>query len=272
MTGQLPDTQDQTDHNDNQPADLNLLPPVNYLTTPVNNALLALLMLVARYPWVSLVVAGMVYVSALLMIGIPAFGISREQSFLIVVSPLLLPVVFILTYMGAGSVLLALFARNPGTRLSFAVLLWILVLGPLLIMILSDTLLMLILGSMASFVLIVANLVLTPWLAFTYQERLLRHAGFCLPVLILLGALTWFEQGQAFSYTRIDRQHFSLQDCRWVTPRNKHGAVMGPPYQSCTVHLDYQGSNWALKEMALPDTPLQYLEIRQALFRHYQLR
>ena len=262
-TGQSSTDQDTTD--------LRMLPPVSYITGFCNRVLGRMLMAMLNAPWASLIILLVLYLSALIIVNIPALDIARETIFLVAISPLAIPVFLSLAYLGSSLVLLALFAYNPGTRVSCAIILEVLVIAPMLLMALSDTRLLLMLGDNALFVLIVGNMVAAPWLAFRYDKTVLRHAYLCLPLLLLLTAFIWIESTAGLSYEKISHEHISVIDCEWVRAKSKSGAPSGPPIKICDVKVEYRGSDYRFYGMPAPNGNINYMEVRQALFKHFRL-
>ena len=255
----------------NDSTDLSMLRPICYLTEPVNRALQWLLNLLFSNVLASFLILAVVYTLAVAIVNTPMFDIDRNYILYVALSPLIIPIVSILSYLGGTLILLAFFARNPATRIGSAVIVEVLVLGPQLIMAMGDTRLLLILGDYFSIFLIIANLLLIPWLAFRYQTFLLRYAYLCLPTLVLLITFIWFEYSQGFSYTRISPEQFSIVSHKRVTPTSKNG-VHGTSYYVCDVVLDYNGYQYKFNSMLEPDNKVEYMEVRQAFFQHFRLR
>lgn len=264
--------QQHNQHQEQNGTDMRLLPPVSYITGICNRVLGKIIMTMVNAPWASLIILLVLYLSALIIVNIPALDIARETIFLVAISPLAIPVFLSLAYLGSSLVLLALFAHNPATRVSCAIILEVLVIAPMLLMALSDTRLFLMLGDNALFVLIVGNMVAAPWLAFRYDKTVLRHAYLCLPLLLLLTAFIWIESIAGLSYEKISHEHISVIDCEWVRAKSKSGAPSGPPIKICDVQVTYRGSDYRFYDMPAPNGNINHMEVRQALFKHFRLR
>lgn len=256
-----------------QPIDLSMLPPISYVTGAFNRVLIAILKIVERHLWASIFFVVSAYVAGLIFVISSTQNFSSGTIFLVAFSPIGLPLLFTLGYTGIGAVLLAFFARNPGTRIAFAVILEVLVLAPTLVMTMSDTRALLMAGDLAVLVLIVANMIFVPLLAFHYQASLRRHAYLCLPVLAALVAFNWFESTAGLSYKKIDAEHLTVVDCQWVRPRDRSGAASGPSFMVCDVQVSYNGKERLFHGMPMPPGRANaYMEVRQALFKHYRLQ
>ncbi len=251
--------------------DLNLVAPICYLTETFNALLRGCFRIVHRYPWACLSLTGLLYLIGLVLINVPGLEFSTATAFLTLTAPVTLPLGFVLAYMGVGAVLQALFARTPATRLSFAALLEVLLLGPLLITALSDTRLMLPVGDNGSFIVLVAHLCLMPWLFMHHKEWFMRHALWSTPAVFVLVALIGFESQSGFATTRIDREHFTLSDCHWERPINGVG-VKGKAVQSCDVQLHHWGQEYHFRDMVMPSGRVSHMEVRHALVDHFRLR
>ncbi|MCD8523184.1 MAG: hypothetical protein LRY66_07355 [Saccharospirillaceae bacterium] len=264
--------QQHNQHQDQNGTDMRLLPPVSYITGFCNRVLGKIIMTMVNAPWASLIILLVLYLSALIIVNIPALDIARETMFLVAISPLAIPVCFSLAYLGASLILLALFAHNPATRVGCAVILEVLIIAPMLLMALSDTRLFLMLGDNALFVLIVGNMVAVPWLTFHYHKTVLCHADLCLPILLLLTAFIWFESTAGLSYEKISHEHISVIDCEWIRAKSKSGAPSGPPMKQCDVQVNDRGRHYDFYDMPAPNGNINHMEVRQALFRHFSLR
>lgn len=254
------------------PTDLRLLPPASCISRPVNALLKWLGLQILAQPWAALFIYFLLYAGGILLVHLPWLNLPRTYIPLAYMAFMLVPLVIALGYLLGLLVLQALFARNPATRLGAAVLLWVLILGPALIMALSDTHLMLQSGDTLTFILLVGNLILTPVLAFRYAAVLLRHAHYCLPLLLLSAALTGYEQTGARHYRMIDSSQLTLLDCRWVRLKSKSGAESGPPLKLCDVAVQDGQHSYRYYGLPAPDGEITSLEVRQALFKHYRLR
>ncbi|GAA0698801.1 hypothetical protein GCM10009104_29230 [Marinobacterium maritimum] len=251
--------------------DLSLVAPICYLTETFNALLRGCFRILCRYPRACLSLTGLLYLTGLVLINVPGLEFSIATAFLTLTAPIAMPLGFVLAYMGVGAILLALFARNPATRLPFAALLELLLLGPMLITALSDTRLMLLVGDNGSFVILVAHLCLMPWLFLRYQGWFMRHARWSTPAVLVLVSLIGFESQSGFTTTRISPEYFSLSDCRWERPINGVG-VKGKAVQSCDVQLHHEGQEYHFRDVVMPSGRVSYLEVRHALVDHFQLR
>ncbi|MCB2385191.1 hypothetical protein [Thalassolituus alkanivorans] len=270
MNSKAPEPQNHPQ--DQNGTDLRMLPPVSYITGFCNRVLGRIFMAMLNAPWASLITLLSLYLCALIIANIPALDIARENIFLVIISPLAIPVFLSLAYLCISLVLLALFARNPGTRVSCAVILEVLLIAPMLLMAVSDTRLFLMLGDTVLFVLLVGNMVAVPWLAFRYSKAVLHHAYLCLPLLVLLTLFIWFESTAGLSYEKISHEHISVIDCEWVRAKSKSGAPSGPPIKICDVLVAYRGSDHRFYGMPAPNGNINYMEVRQALFKHFRLQ
>jgi len=252
-----------TAKDNDEPADLNLIRPVCYLTRPVNALLLGLLDLCKQYWRLLLPVVAVFYLGAMV-----AFS---EDWFLVAIAPIGLGLVGILGHVGLSIVMLALFARHSGTRLTCVAILHLVIIGPFLILALDDTLLMLILGENTAFVLITLHTVVMTFVYPHYGHRMMPYATWSLPLLVLSSALLWFEDDHAFSYSKISPQDFDLHNCasQTVRPRGYDRTVT---YQTCDVRLFMNDSMYELNGMTVPYGPVDHLEVRHAVFDHYRMR
>lgn len=250
-------------------SDLRLIAPIHHISGWINKRLMALLMCALNAPWSSFILLSTLYVSSLLLLS--TLGAASDVLFMVALSPVLLPIIFALTYIGTALVLLALFARHPGTRLGCAVIVYILLLGPALILSLSDTRLALMLGRDTSFYLILANLLVIPWLALRYQTRLEGYSFLCLPVLALVLAVTWFESSASLSSRTLSSDALTHLDCEWITHRNRRSPTVSRSLL-CDVEIQDQGRRLQLYGMPAPSQNITQIEVRQALFQHYRLR
>uniref|UniRef100_A6W0P5 Uncharacterized protein n=1 Tax=Marinomonas sp. (strain MWYL1) TaxID=400668 RepID=A6W0P5_MARMS len=251
-----------------------LLPPICYLTKPFNRALCAFFEYIFSHFWRGLAVIVGIYIAAVCLVYMPIMDISKQYRFLVVMSPFMIPIVFFLVYMGIAVALLALFAKDPGSRLCCAAIVVATVLGPWVLISLSDTRLFLIFGDYFLAILTIGNLLLIIWLGSRYQAFFLAKAHFCLPVLALMMAFIWFESTQGFSYTKISKDHFTTQNYQRIVPISKNGA-RGTPYYVCDVLLNYNGFKYVFKDVYVPknrEAGIQYLELRQAIFQHFSLQ
>ncbi len=249
-------------------SDLRLIAPIHHISGWINRKLMALLTCALNAPWTSFILLSTLYVTSLLLL--TALGAESDTLFIAFLSPVLLPIIILLSYMGSALVLLALFARHPGMRLGCAVTVYILVLGPALILALSDTHLALMLGRNTTFYLIVANLILIPWLALRYQTRLEGYSYLCLPVLALILAFTWFESTASVSSRTLSGDAITHLNCEWVTHKHtRNTRVRRSLY--CDVKVQDQGRSLQLYGMPAPSQNITSIEVRQALFQHYRL-
>ncbi|MBA4502622.1 hypothetical protein [Marinobacterium marinum] len=147
----------------------------------------------------------------------------------------------VLGYVGLSIVMLALFARHPGTRLTCVAILQLVIIGPELILALDDTLLMLKLGEHAALVLITLHTLIMVFVYPQYGHRLLPYATWSLVPLLLALAMLWFERDHAFAYSQISPRDFELHNCtsQSVHPRGYDRAVT---YQTCDVRLFMGGT------------------------------
>lgn len=252
-----------------QPLDLSLLPPVCYLTQPLNRLLLAVKNLISHHRWFVLPVFVVLYILALVMANIPALNWPRDSGFLIFIAPVVLPLGFILAYLGCGIGLLSILARSRETRLLCAAIILMVGLLPFLVLSLDDTWLMMKLGYEAVFILCAVQPILILFLGSRYPLFFLRHAAWCMPVMLLLSALLWLESGQAFSYSHHPSTQFTVRDCqRHSVEPDGYDRVH---YQLCNVHFFAQERTYNFSDMPVPSDDKLSLEIRHALFDHYRI-
>ena len=248
--------------------DLNMLWPICYITKPIN----WLIGKVFINFQVSLMVYLIAYVIAVTVVNIPMLDFTRMQKIYVGFSILTLPLCLSIAYIFIAMVLLALVARSPKTRLIYTIILIVIALFPFMIFALADTRLLLIFGDYLVIALIVINMIMLPHLAYKYRERLIKHAYLCMPVILAIVAFTWFEASQGFSYERIARENFTTSDHQRVVPRNKLG-VAGKPYYTCDVFVNFNGYQYEFQDMSIPSNgDIEYIEVRQAVFQHFQLR
>ncbi|MBB1470396.1 hypothetical protein H5232_18385 [Pseudoalteromonas sp. SG41-5] len=248
--------------------DLNMISPICYITKSIN----WLIGKVFNNFKISLMVYLIAYVIAVTVVNIPMLDFTRMQKIYVSVSILGLPLCLFLAYIFIGMVLLALFASNPKTRLSYAIILIVIALFPFMVIAMADTRLLLIFGVYLSAALIVINMIMLPNLAYKYRERLIKHAYLCMPVILSIVAFTWFESSQGFSYGRIDRENFTTSDHQRVVPVSKSGA-QGTPFYTCDVFVNFNGYQYEFQDMIIPSNGhIEYIEVRQAVFQHFQLR
>lgn len=265
-------------------ADLSLLPPFCYLTRPFNRALLASIRLMWRFRWLTLTLLGFSYLAGIVVINIPMLDIASDTSILVVMSPLFVPLWLMAAYLLPTFLLLTFFARNPNTRLGFTLLFSTMVLAPVITVVMSDTRLMLIMGDNGFFFLFLPLFIGFPWLYFRYKDKLLPHARWSSPALVLVIALLYWEGAVGFSTSQISPEQYSISGCKSERPVNKHG-VKGDPVWSCQLELSLNGFEYSFPDMPLPDSYLRdpektnkddrkqnVLEIRHGLFDHFTLR
>ena len=262
------------------PTDMRLLPPVCYISQPVNRFLQALAKLIWRYPWPVLTLIGFAYLTGIVIVNIPMLEIDSDTAVLVVMSPLIVPLWLMAAYLLPAFLLLTFFARNGKTRLGFSLLFCTMVLVPVLSYLLSDTRLMLIVGDNGFIALFIVLFVGIPWLYFRYEPVLQRYARWSTPALLLLMALFYWEGAIGFSTSHIPPEQYTLTDCRPERPVNKHG-VKGAPVWSCRMELTLNGFDYRFPDMHLPDvylsqegfqSPKRHLEIRHSLLDHFTLR
>lgn len=248
---------------DDEDTDLNLLPPVCYLTRPINALLLKLLDLSKRHRRILLPIAALLYAALMVLFG--------KDWFLVAIAPLGLGLAGILGYIGLSIVMLALFARHPGTRLTCVAIVQLLLIGPELILTLDDTLLLLKFGEHAAFVLIALHTLIMVFVYPQYGHRLMPYAHWSLIPLLLASVMIWFESSQAFAYSKIGPRDFELHNCtsQSVHPRGYDRAVI---YQTCDVRLFMDGRMYELNGMTVPYGTIDHMAIRHALFDHYRVR
>lgn len=243
--------------------DLNLVPPLCYLSRPFNHLLGVLIGSLFHCRWLVLPI-----VLFGLFIGVVLYP---DDWFLVLLLPLMALLYSVLTYAGAGIVLLAFAARHPGTRVTFALMILVMALQFLLLS-LSDTRLFLSAANDLLFWMLLLSLVISVFASLHYGRYLLPYARGATPVLVLVLAVLFFESGwlppTAYRYSRIPAATFEVENCttqtRWIK-------ALGREVSSRYCDLKRSGSEsvW-LKSVLMPDQGFTSLEIRHGLLNHYR--
>ncbi|WP_421853833.1 hypothetical protein [Marinomonas sp.] len=253
-----------------------MLPPICYFTTSFNRVLFCFITYIFKH---FAFILG-VYIFTVILVNIPWININSIYIILVSFSPILLPCALLVGYVGMGLILLALFAKDPRTRIGCAVIIETIFIVPWLLITLLDTRLFLILGDFFAFSLLIGNILLMTWLGMRYKKDLYKEtwvhkAHFCPHLLTIMLIFTGFESSQGFSYTQINQEHFTTHNFQLVVPKDKNGHPRGKPYYVCDVLLDYNGYTHTFRSMKIPNglkPSIQYLELRQAFFQHFNLR
>lgn len=248
--------------------DCKMLPPISYLTEGVNRGLAAIF---DNFKFSFLVFMVIYVVGLTYVIQLDIDIIYKIFAFL---TPILFPIAFFFIYIVVGSVLLAFFAYEPEMRIGNAVGLQVLILFPAFLIVLADTILFSVINELGYLIiaLIFLNMIGFPYLIIRYQEKVVRYSHWCAPITALFIFFIWFEGTLGFSYTRIEKEHFSIGHCEIKIPRDKFGNRTGSSYTVCDVELNYDGNQYKLKNMVVPDEEVEYMELRQAIFKHLRLR
>lgn len=259
--------------------DYSLIWPIGWVTRAFNRGLGAAFRLMFCFPRTTLTLLGIAYLAGIVIINIPMLDVSSEVSFVVATSPMGLPLMLLGAYLLPAFLLLPFFARDPGTRLGFTLIFCNLVLVPAITLVMNDTRLMLIIGDYGFALILLPLFFGFPWLYFRYREKLLQHARWSTPALMLVIALIYWEGAIGFSTTRVDPDQYTITNCKFKRPVNKNG-VRGAPIWSCRVDLTLNGFEYTFPDMYLPDSyrnvgtekKKNYLEIRHSLFDHFTLR
>lgn len=250
--------------------------PICYLTKPFNRALSGSITYILSHFTFTV----SVYITTVILVNIPGFDINPIFIALVNLSPILLPCALLTAYATIGLILLALFAKDPRTRIGCAIITEVIFILPWLLITLLDTPLLLALGDFFAFSLFVGNTLLMAWLGLRFKKAIhkepwVHKAHLCRPLLTIMLTFTWFESSQGFSYTQINQEHFTTHNFELVVPKDKRGHPRGTPYYVCDVLLDYNGYTHTFRSMKIPNglkPSIQYLELRQAFFQHFNLR
>ncbi|TXR54031.1 hypothetical protein [Reinekea thalattae] len=252
---------------DDQPKN-GMIWPVSYVTGAINKTILFLLVTHFKK---SLSIFIVVYLFSVAYISGPQSQVPKDYAILVYMSPLLVPLVLSLAYLLSTIVLWAFFAEDPESQLWWACFVYMTSIGPMFLIVHDDTYIFHTVPNML-IVLIVVNLLGTMIvLSSKYAYQIINNSRLILPTLLTIIFATWFEGSQAFAYSRIDTGDFLVDGCKTVVPRSKNG-VPGTPYRVCDVSFEYKDGRHLFREMYVPDNGISYMEIRQAVFKHYSLR